>query len=134
MALDGSLKFYTIPNASGEGVGITAGQDGNLWVLVENGGGAGMIASVTTDGHVKEYTLPGDVQGVDNNRIISAPSGELWYTRNSANSTQYIGKISLTGAIKEYLYPTTDRYVSFLGGLAIGKDGNVWFSQTNPVQ
>jgi len=80
------------------------------------------------------FTLPGDILGVDNNRIISAPSGELWYTRNSDSPTQYIGRISLTGHIAERLYPTSDRFVSFLGGLAEGTDGNIYFSQTNPVQ
>ena len=47
---------------------------------------------------------------------------------------QYIGKISLTGKIEEHLYPTPNRFVSYLGGLAIGTDGNIYFSQTNPVQ
>ena len=134
MTTDGAYTLYSIPNAAGAGVGITAGHDGNVWVLVENGSAPGSIVKVSTTGAMTEYTLPGDVQGVDNNRIISAPSGELWYTRNSANSTQYIGKISLSGKIVEHLYPTTNRFLSFLGGLAIGNDGNVWFSQTNPVQ
>jgi virginiamycin B lyase len=134
MTTTGAYTLYTIPNASGEGIGITAGHDGNMWVLVENGPSPGLIVKVTLSGAMTEYTLPGDVQGVDNNRIISAPSGELWYTRNSANQTQYIGRITLTGKITEYLYQTTNQHLSFLGGLAVGPDGNVWFSQTNPVQ
>jgi hypothetical protein len=40
----------------------------------------------------------------------------------------------LTGKVVEHLYPTTNRFISFLGGLAFASDGNVWFSQTNPVQ
>jgi len=40
----------------------------------------------------------------------------------------------LTGQINEHLYRTTDPRLSSLGGLAIGHDGNIWFSQTNPVQ
>jgi streptogramin lyase len=135
MTPSGSYTIYTVPGATGEGVGITSGHDGNVWALIENGSAPAMIARVKpATGEMTVFTLPGDILGVDNNRIISAPSGELWYTRNSAAPTQYIGRISLTGHIFERLYPTPDRFVSFLGGLAYGNDGNIWFSQTNPVQ
>lgn len=134
MTPSGSYTIYTVPDSTGEGVGITSGKDGNVWALIENGSSPAEIVRVTPAGQMTEYTLPGDILGVDNNRIISAPSGELWYTRNSDAPTQYVGRITLTGKIKEWLYPTSDRFVSFLGGLAYGKDGNVYFSQTNPVQ
>lgn len=135
MTPSGSYTIYTVPGATGEGVGITSGNDGNVWALIENGSAPAMIVRVKpATGEMKVFTLPGDILGVDNNRIISAPSGELWYTRNSAAPTQYIGRISLTGQIYERLYPTPDRFISFLGGLAYGKDGNIWFSQTNPIQ
>src|SRR5580700_6765446 len=50
MTTSGAYTLYTVPNASGEGVGITAGHDGNLWVIVENGSQPGMIVKVTTAG------------------------------------------------------------------------------------
>src|SRR5205807_7990681 len=73
MTPDGAYTIYTIPNATGSGVGITAGLDGNVWVLVQNGSSPAMLVRVKPDGTWKEFTLPGDILGVDHNRIISTP-------------------------------------------------------------
>ncbi len=134
MTPSGAYTIYNVPNSTGQGVGITAGHDGNVWALIENGSAPAMVVRVKPNGAMKVFDLPSDILGVDNNRIISAPSGELWFTHNNASPLQYIGRISLTGHITEWLYPTPDRFVSYLGGLAYGKDGNVYFSQTNPIQ
>jgi len=37
MTPKGNYTLYTVPNATGEGIGLTQGHDGSMWVFVENG-------------------------------------------------------------------------------------------------
>lgn len=129
MTPSGVVTEYSVPN--GIAISIASGPDGNLWALINNGSNPGAIERVTTTGSMTEFPLPGDLNG-SYNRIVPGPGNTLAYTRNSGTPTdaQYVGQISTAGKIVEHKYPTNDPFDSYLGGVALGDDGNLWFTQT----
>jgi virginiamycin B lyase len=130
MTPTGTVTEYPLSGVHGGAVGIVAGPDGNLWTLIA-GSNPGIIVRITTSGVITEYDTPTDVNG-STNRIVAGRDNNLWYTRNSAaqSDVQYVGQITTSGKITEYRYPASNSDDSYLGGLAIGADGNVWFVQT----
>jgi hypothetical protein len=95
---------------------ITAGPDGNLWFVENNGN---KIGKITTSGTITEYALP---SGRWPEGITAGPDGNLWFTELADN----IGKITTSGTITEYAIPTG---ASSPYGIAAGPDGNLWFTE-----
>ena len=80
---------------------ITAGPDGNMW-LVELGGvmdgievDGNRVARVTLDGEITEFPIP-SVGGTPIN-IAAGPDGNVWYTKGTA-----IGRVTMDGEITEF--------------------------------
>jgi hypothetical protein len=99
--------------------GITAGADGYLWFVENNGHKVGRI---TPSGTITEFPLPVVTRSF---RIAAGPDGNLWFTEFDNNK---IGRITTAGVLKEYLIPTAD---SRPYGITAGTDRNLWFSEFN---
>ena len=122
--------------------GIAAGPDGNLWFTES---GAGFIGRITPSGTVTEFAIPrrSNIFPGLPGEIAVGPDGNLWFTY--LGDTNTIGRVSITGSITVFpgpspyntpCYLTTDMDGSTLyvispcaQGLAIGADGNLWFTE-----
>jgi len=117
----GTITEYTVPSKE-DPWGIASGPDGNLWFTA-----ATKIGYISTAGSFTEFSLP---KGQLADLIVKGPEGRLWYTINSSTSG-IIGKINSEGEIIEYelaKWPSTSTV-----GIALGPDGNLWFSGIKPV-
>jgi uncharacterized delta-60 repeat protein len=100
--------------------GITAGPDGNLWFAEET---ANKIARMTTAGVVTEFAIPTPNSAPQ--RIVSGP-GYLLFVEGIGNK---IGMITTSGVFTE-LDNTPGGWPQCL---AIGPDGNLWFTDQGPM-
>ena len=111
-------EFTAGLTANSQPTGITAGPDGAVWFTERTGARIGRIAA---DGGITEFALPAGSQPVG---IVSGPGGDLWY----ADRAGRIGRMTTAGAVTTYLV---------LGGrpeeVAVGSDGNVWFTDKSSV-
>jgi streptogramin lyase len=112
------LAEYDVGGVGSFPFGITAGPDGNLWV-VEFGGNN--VARVTTSGVVTEFpiTTASSVPIM----ITAGPDGKLWFTENAANQ---VAEVSTSGVFTEYPVPTP---TSGPVGITTGPDANIWFTE-----
>jgi streptogramin lyase len=111
-------EFTAGLTANSQPTGITAGPDGAMWFTERAGG---RIGRITAGGSITEFALPAGSQPVG---IVSGPGGDLWYADRSGR----IGRMTTAGAVTTHLV---------LGGrpdeLAVGSDGNVWFTDNASV-
>ena len=123
----GAVTEFTLPTApspfgAGKPLAIAPGPDGALWFTEQQ---VKRIGRVTTSGAVTEYTVSttGTPQYVT---AGPASDGGLWFTE----SPDRIARISPSdpGTIVEYatVLPATT-----LGGVTVGPDGNIWFTETD---
>ena len=119
----GTITAFSLPTASSQPWGITAGPDGNLWFAEENGNNIGRI---TPGGKVTEFSLP--TAGSDPTGITAGPDGNLWFAESHGNN---IGRITTSGNITEFSLPTAG---SGPTGIAAGPDGNLWFTESGVGQ
>ncbi|MDQ2978584.1 MAG: hypothetical protein M3R62_05150, partial [Acidobacteriota bacterium] len=119
MALAGAARAqsFTQYPISGDGVGIAAGPDGNIWFTERN---AGKIGRITPSGVVTEFSIP--TARSDPDSITQGPDGNLWFTENAGK----IGRITTAGAVTEYPLSTTS---TTPGSIVLGSDGNLWFTE-----
>ena len=106
-------EFTAGLTANSQPTGITAGADGAMWFTERAGA---RIGRITADGTITEFALPAGSQPIG---IVAGPGGDLWYADRSGR----IGRMTTAGAVTTY---------SVLGGrpeeVAVGSDGNVWFT------
>jgi virginiamycin B lyase len=98
---------------------LTFGAHDNLW-FTENGGN--VIARVGPAGNITQYTI----QAGNNNDpqdIISVPGGSIWFT-----GLAEIGTISPDGTTKVWHEISIGSAVGLPDGLAVGRDGEVWYT------
>lgn len=96
--------------------GITTGPDGNLWVADWN---SGKVSRMTPSGTVSEYAL---AAGSEPHAIAAGPDHNLWVTEEG---TGKIAKLATWGERTEYTLPTNE---SRPGGITVGPDGALWFT------
>ena len=119
---------FNIPN------GITAGPDGNLWVV--NGGTDSLIKMSPSGVILATYQLPSKQPrptGSGPESLKIGPDRAIWFVEDSASM---IGRISTTGSLQEIQLPQpapcgngaplTDSW--FPDSLTVGPDGNIWFA------
>ena len=110
--------FSTAPAT--EATDVTYGPDGRLWFTAEDAGQIGRMNPTT--GAVTPFTHP---QVLVPNEIITGPGGDLWFTIRSGAR---VGRIDpSTGAIVTYRDPADT--VEGPIGLAVGGDGNLWYTR-----
>src|SRR5208283_4535065 len=126
MSPEGVVTSYPVPTANADPTGITAGPDGNMWFLESD---AHQIAKVTPSGTITEY--PGN--GYFFFGIVAGPDGNLWVPYIYANSCgcSAMGRITTSGTIS--VFPTTTA-LSTPMGVAVGSDGNIWFTENGASQ
>jgi streptogramin lyase len=153
---DGNLWFTTVhvPSGSifrmtpeggltefvehGEGVGgpITVGPDGNLWFTGTDGGGGTSLGRVTLEGAITPIISGLGHAGAP--PITGGPDGNLWeaVSGHLSNSEADIYRITTAGDATAFGVPThqlggTNLTEHLLGGIALGPDGNLWFTEGN---
>ena len=120
------LPDGTTSSASSGGItdpaDITTGSDGNLWVTGEDDDEVGRFnptTSVMTTFSHPQLHVP--------NEIISGPDGDLWFANRSGAR---LGRLDpMTGAMVFYRDPTDT--VEGPVGLAVGGDGNLWYTRVD---
>jgi hypothetical protein len=110
----GTITEFSVPTASSNPWGITAGPDGAMWFTELSGNKVGRI---TTTGTITEYTANNTP-----NDIATGSDGNLWFTEQGGK----IGKLTTSGVLTEYVVPTPS---SNPYGIAVGPDGNLWFTE-----
>lgn len=119
----GVFTGFPVPTASANPLGITAGGDGNLWFTEEFGN---KIGRITTTGSIKEFPIAMAGLPFD---IVSGPGG-LWFVQVNA---QYIARITTSGVVTEFYAYTGSAANNLTGGIALGPDGNLWFTKFSAV-
>jgi virginiamycin B lyase len=119
-ALAGALQAqsFTEYPISGDGAGIAAGPDGNIWFTEDN---AGKIGRITLSGVVTEFSIP--TAGSEPQSIARGPDGNLWFTENGAGK---IGRITPAGTVTEFSLSNSSSTPS---SIVSGSDGNLWFTE-----
>jgi virginiamycin B lyase len=117
----GALTKFAIPGPTGSyPYKIAAGPDRALWFTDLN---ARRVGRLGTDGRTSFYSIP-DGDGYPD-AISAGPDEAMWFT---LDDTGRIGRLTTDGMLSEYRldHPPGD-YV-FLSGIAIGRDGALWFT------
>jgi streptogramin lyase len=123
----GVLTEFPIPTLDSAPRGITTGPDGNLW-FVESAFLHTAIARMTTAGVVTEYPLGGSATDqLQPFEIVAGADGNLWFNQPHPSAPQgEIGRITPSGALMLVTLPNGGRP----SGVALGPDGNVWFTDS----
>jgi virginiamycin B lyase len=127
----GQVTEYAVP--SGWAGDITTGPDGNLWFVDESGGNP-YIGKMTPSGKVTEYPIPEDGIPQAYPAFLSAGNGKLWFSMDSFGA--FLGSVTTTGVFSEFTLPGfPNQGGRNTGGLAVGPDGNIWYTigETNQV-
>jgi streptogramin lyase len=119
----GSFTMFQLPATSDNVKGITAGPDGNLWIVEQD---ANKIGRLTPSGVLTEFAIPTPNSNPD--EIRPGPDGNLWFAENTTNQ---IASISPSGVIMEYPVPTPN---SGPLGIVTGPDNNLWFAEGTASQ
>lgn len=119
----GAITEFPLPTA-GAPSGLTAGPDGNLWVLQTNYPLEDRVVKITPAGVMAEYPLPLPKSSQPSS-IVSGPDGNLWLTQTN-NPANKLARITPAGSVTDFPVPT-----GFSGphGLSVGPDGNLWFTE-----
>lgn len=130
----GVITEFPIPGAQGL-CGITTGPDGNLWFTDEFAGFVGHIS--TSGGSLVTYSLPA---GSHPQGIVTGPDNKLWFVDNSIDLLQPAGgfrirSIDTAGNVNSYFTNINpiifDAFDYVPGEIAVGPDGNLWFTNAN---
>jgi virginiamycin B lyase len=116
---------YPIPTANADATSITTGPDGNLW-FTEEYFTANQLGRLTPAGVFTEFPLP--IAEVQSDWIIAGLGQTLLYSESEfmPNIQDWVGQITTGGAYSQTLVPTIQGGVA---RLAVGPDGNIWFTQ-----
>jgi streptogramin lyase len=121
---------FSDPIVNSCGQGIAVGSDGALWWAA---GSSGAIVRMGMDLSLAYYPTPGGLQEAPN-QITAGPDGALWFTVDydgplpEPHNADMIGRITTAGVITEIPTPTQG---SMPGGITVGPDGALWFTEAN---
>jgi virginiamycin B lyase len=101
---------------------LTAGSDGEIWFATNTG----RFGRISVDGHLNFPVAATNGFVVD---LIRGSDGALWFSQEGERSTTRktaVGRLSYAGQVTKFkVGPPVDGY---LGPLALGPDGNIWFT------
>jgi streptogramin lyase len=116
------VKIYSFDDDGNQPTAITAGPDGNMWFIDNNGPNVGYI---TPKGAVTEYSA--GLGNLYSFGIAAGSDGRIWFADNGNNS---IGAITADGkTVSDYTQGFTGDPISIVAG----PDGNLYFGETTPV-
>jgi virginiamycin B lyase len=113
--------------------GMTVGPDGNVWLTSTR-----FLIRMTPSGEVTEFPMPEEQFGQNFTQaagpIVSGSDGNLWFAGYRAlpdgsggRSVATIDRMTPGGEVAQFELPGPG---SFPTRLAVGSDGNVWFTET----
>jgi len=128
---------------------IALGPDGNMWFTDDAAAGLegpNHIGRITPTGAVREFPIPhsapkpyeGSLEGP--HAIAEGVGEDLWFTnwRPNTEGKYIIGRITTAGTITEFPIPAGRApnlpEVGFPVGIALGADGNMWFTDDGQDQ
>src|SRR5438132_1860529 len=113
---NGTFRDFAVPGAQYLG-GIATAFDG-LW-LIDTGGN--MIMKMRTDGSISATNSIPAGSSISSATGVTALDGTFWFIHGTGG----IARITPNGVVTEYPIPTPN---ALPAGLALGNDGNIWFS------
>lgn len=114
---------FTPPTAGALYSAIVPGPDGNLWFLDETGGG---LVKMTLTGSVHEFSLSSVLTG--SAVSMSVGSDHDFYIGDESSN---VIRVTQTGNAQAFPIPSGD--ATSIDGMALGPDGNVWFTEFNHI-
>ena len=113
--------------------GFTVGPDGNVWLTATRS-----VIRLTPGGELTEFPMPEETAGRNFTQaagpIVAGPDGNLWFSGYRAvpagsegKSVATIDRMTPAGNVTQFELPGPG---SFPTRLAVGPDGNVWFTET----
>ncbi len=117
------LTEWDVPNSGKGPIAIAAGSDGNMW-FTENG--SKRIGMITPAGIASDFAATRSPSF-----ITAGPSSDpssLWYTEGNSNEGARVVRIT-TSAPQTATEYSTVLPTSGLGAIAVGPDGNIWFTE-----
>lgn len=119
----GTVTEMKIPTPASTPIGITAGRDGNVWFVEDNGNKVGSISPATMA--ITEYTIP--TSGAHPVDITEGPNGNnnLWFDEFATSKIGFIAPS--TGIITEFNLPAGSGPL----GLTADPAGLLWFAEFN---
>lgn len=118
-------REYKIQGENSWPFNVALGPNGEIWFTQRASGRIGLLDPVT--GNTKHYDIQTSNPGPAG-LAVDQKTGDVWFTESYADR---IGRLSpATGEIKEYsMGEKSTGLVSGPAGLAVDKDGNVWFAK-----
>jgi streptogramin lyase len=105
---------------------FTPARGGGVWFVRNNGA---FITRILADGTKRDYPVPAQFTAAN---LTTARDGTLWFSTISViKDVSGVGHVTQDGRIVQYISPTINASV---GGVAIGPDGNVWFTEGRQTQ
>jgi streptogramin lyase len=106
---------------------IAAGPDGNVWFAERSiDGTSTVVGRITPAGVITEFTAT-PVTGVVR-ALVTGADGRVWFVKDGFGGPA-VGKIDpATGTFTSYSSGLKGAFTLF-GGIALGGDGNVWFTE-----
>lgn len=140
----GQVSLFADPNANQAealiaGTNLTVGSDGNVWFLESTGDIHDLVSRIgriTPAGQISEFLIPAfKGNRAEVRQLTAAPDGNIWFTSTTlagrgTESNGFIGRVTPAGVITEFGTPTA---VSDPIAIAVGSDGNVWFSEDRAI-
>jgi len=127
----GEITEFLIPTKDAGPRALAAGADGNIWVSEFK---ASKVARLTPIGVFTEFPLPRENGGPGD--ITAGSDGAMWFLELSGTMDglkpdgNRIARINMNGEIKEYPLPSAQPTAI---NVAVGPDGNVWYSKNNTL-
>ena len=121
---DGSMADFALPT-NGRAQGLVSGADGNLWIgWVESSGNKYDALRVTPSGAATSFPLPstGALNALGATMLLG-PDLNVWFTYQNN-----LARVKPDGTVTLYPIPTANSNM-LPAGLAIGIDGNLWFTE-----
>jgi streptogramin lyase len=148
IAADGTVTQFPLGTAQQydalEIYGLVPDGEGSAWVatgelapggyLMPYDSLGGELVRIAADGTVTRFPVP---EGVEPQALVHGPDGNLWFVGESGRSASehtsylgkgYVGRMTPTGEFA--LFPTATEESS-PGGIAVGPDGGLWFTETS---
>lgn len=136
-----SITAISLPTDA-DAFDITSGPDGALWFTDSGRGEIDRIDRNAVDGSpITKFSVR---NGNKPDYIVAGPDGALWFTEHdaavemdladvetgeSAPHAGRIGKIDTRGKVTDYQIPTRVK-ASGTGGITVGPDGALWFTES----
>jgi streptogramin lyase len=148
IAADGTLTRFPLGTAQGEHTleiyGLVPDGEGSAWVATGElatesyfhpyDSLGGELVHIAADGTLTRFPVP---ESVEPQALVRGPDGNLWFVgesgREATEHTSYLGKGyvgRMTPAGEFDLFPTATEESS-PGGIAVGPDGRLWFTETS---